>query len=231
MDDRNSRTIRRSVGRPHLGINQKTATRIRRVKRLSQLVARLYPAQWRQRYGDEFDALIEDSRASWRSTFDILRGALKSRAVTAPSFLSIAVMLSMLGMLAGWTIRHELVHRPIPIELNGIDPVSFQAHRFEDCVRIIDPGDCGFKGDTYGKMFGSSVYGDGNKIVITYNRRIAHEEDRARMLADLYRRNGNARLLFWQGPSPIAAALYGLFAGLLFATLFAALRRLQNRLT
>jgi hypothetical protein len=200
------------------------------VKHLSRLLAHLYPAQWRERYGDEFDALIEDSRASWRSTFDILRGALKLRAV-APGFRSIAVMLSLLGMLAGWTIRYELVHRPIPIELNGIDPVSFQAHRFEDCARTINRGDCGFKGDTYGKMFGSRVYGDGNKIVITYNRRIAPEEDRARMLADLYRRNGNARLLFWQGPSPIAAALCGLFAGLLLATLFAALRRLQNRLT
>ncbi len=201
------------------------------MKRLSRFLARLYPAQWRERYGDEFDALIEDSRAGWRSTFDILRGALKLRALTAPSFRSIAVMLSMLGMLAGWTIRYQLVHRPIPIELNGIDPVSFQAHRFEDCVRVIDPGNCGFKGDTYGTMFRSSVYGDGNKVVITYNRRFAHEEDRARMLADLYRRNGNARSLFWQGPSPIAAGLYGLSAGLLLATSFAALRGLQNRLT
>jgi uncharacterized protein involved in exopolysaccharide biosynthesis len=41
--------------------------------------ARLYPAPWRQRYGAEFAALLEDMQPGWRDFFDILRGAIVMR--------------------------------------------------------------------------------------------------------------------------------------------------------
>ena len=37
----------------------------------------LYPKRWRERYGDEFAALIEDSRPDFRSFVDVLKGAVK----------------------------------------------------------------------------------------------------------------------------------------------------------
>jgi uncharacterized protein involved in exopolysaccharide biosynthesis len=47
------------------------------MKRAMRAVAWLYPKRWRERYGDEFEALIEDSRGDWRALADVLKGALK----------------------------------------------------------------------------------------------------------------------------------------------------------
>jgi hypothetical protein len=40
---------------------------------------RLYPRWWRDRYGDEFAALLDDLRDDQPSTFDILKGAMDAR--------------------------------------------------------------------------------------------------------------------------------------------------------
>jgi hypothetical protein len=45
-------------------------------RRLAYWLARLYPAAWRARYGDEFDALVEDSRPGWHGLADIARGGM-----------------------------------------------------------------------------------------------------------------------------------------------------------
>ena len=39
----------------------------------------LYPRRWRERYGDEFDALLADSRGGPRLLLDVARGALDER--------------------------------------------------------------------------------------------------------------------------------------------------------
>lgn len=45
------------------------------MKPLFRILARLYPAAWRKRYGAEFEALIEDARLGLGGALDILRGA------------------------------------------------------------------------------------------------------------------------------------------------------------
>jgi hypothetical protein len=52
------------------------------VKRLTHFLARLYPASWRKRYGDEFEALVEDAKPTWRHAVDVFRGAIKMQATT-----------------------------------------------------------------------------------------------------------------------------------------------------
>jgi len=46
------------------------------MKTLLRILARLYPAAWRKRYGAEFEALIEDARPGLGGALDILKGAL-----------------------------------------------------------------------------------------------------------------------------------------------------------
>ena len=46
------------------------------MKRLLRLAARLYPRAWRDRYGAEFDVLIDDLTPHWRHAFNIVVGAL-----------------------------------------------------------------------------------------------------------------------------------------------------------
>src|SRR5690348_18187904 len=42
-------------------------------------LVRLYPASWRERYADEFVAMLEDARPSFTDYADILLGALDAR--------------------------------------------------------------------------------------------------------------------------------------------------------
>lgn len=49
-------------------------------RRLARAALALYPVAFRRRYGDEMLALVEDSPASSRTTFDLLRGALVAHA-------------------------------------------------------------------------------------------------------------------------------------------------------
>lgn len=46
------------------------------MKPLLRAVARLYPRAWRARYGEEFDALIDDMTPRWRNVLNIVCGAL-----------------------------------------------------------------------------------------------------------------------------------------------------------
>jgi hypothetical protein len=49
------------------------------MKRLARCIARLYPGQWRARYGQEFDALLEDANLTWRDVFGVMLAALEMR--------------------------------------------------------------------------------------------------------------------------------------------------------
>lgn len=55
------------------------------MKRLALWFARLYPRRWRERYGEEFDALIEDADLSFRDLFDIAISVLEVEMKTTPS--------------------------------------------------------------------------------------------------------------------------------------------------
>jgi hypothetical protein len=65
----------------------------------------LYPAHWRERYGEEFEALLEDSPPSFFAAVDLMTGAIRMRFST-PSFPKLALVLSLTGLLAGWGISY-----------------------------------------------------------------------------------------------------------------------------
>jgi hypothetical protein len=69
------------------------------MKRLMRTFARWYPA-WRRRYGDEFEALLEDSGATWRGALDVLRGALMMHLNTRSS-IKIVVLATLIGLVVG----------------------------------------------------------------------------------------------------------------------------------
>lgn len=61
---------------------------------------RLYPRNWRSRYGTEFHALLDDMALSTRDVFDILLGAVKMQ-MTNWNFARLTVAGSIAGLLAG----------------------------------------------------------------------------------------------------------------------------------
>jgi hypothetical protein len=81
------------------------------MKGLTRFLIRLYPARWRERYGEEFEALLEDSAAGRPEIFDLLKGAIKMQLSVA--FPKLALMLSIAGILAGLAISFMLTPRYI----------------------------------------------------------------------------------------------------------------------
>jgi hypothetical protein len=49
------------------------------MKTVFRLVVRCYPRQWRERYGAELDALIEDAQPGWRGVCDVAREGMMMR--------------------------------------------------------------------------------------------------------------------------------------------------------
>jgi hypothetical protein len=66
------------------------------------MAARLYPRVWRERYGDEFEALLDDVRPTWRDAGDILAGAVKVHLTTGSSYLKFAGVMAVFGLI--WVV-------------------------------------------------------------------------------------------------------------------------------
>ncbi|HWE48258.1 MAG TPA: hypothetical protein VG273_00610 [Bryobacteraceae bacterium] len=73
------------------------------MRRVAKLVIRLYPRQWRARYGEEFETLIEDSSPGWRAMLDLLKEAIRMQ-MHVPAFPKLAAILSMTGLAVGFAL-------------------------------------------------------------------------------------------------------------------------------
>ncbi len=65
---------------------------------LLRLLARLYPAEWRKRYGAEYEALLDEGKPRVRDVFDVVWGAFKMQMTTV-SFVRIMLVCSLAGAL------------------------------------------------------------------------------------------------------------------------------------
>lgn len=74
------------------------------MKRVIRFVARIYPRAWRQRYGEEFEALLEDTGADWRVVLDVLTGAMSMRGRQWLKIGASALAAALTVPLASWWI-------------------------------------------------------------------------------------------------------------------------------
>lgn len=94
------------------------------MRRLAWWASRVYPAAWRQRYGAEFDALLEDAALQSGDVWDVLWGALTMRmtrvnlvTITAACVVAggLIACIATLGGVAGYTstgtLRAQLADR------------------------------------------------------------------------------------------------------------------------
>lgn len=73
------------------------------MRRWMRFIARLYPPGWRARYGDEFDALLEDVRPGCRELLNVLRGALAMQ-LTAWTFGKTVAAVGLAGAIVAGVI-------------------------------------------------------------------------------------------------------------------------------
>lgn len=77
------------------------------MKRAMKLLARMYPLSWRERYGVEFDALLDDAKPSAWDAVDLLSGALKMQLKTwTPARMIVG--FSILGTIVALAISFAL---------------------------------------------------------------------------------------------------------------------------
>jgi uncharacterized protein involved in exopolysaccharide biosynthesis len=71
------------------------------MKWLLRLAVQLYPGWWRQRYGREFEALLDDLKPGWRELSDVIHGALTMQIKTVGT---IPVACALAGAIVGGII-------------------------------------------------------------------------------------------------------------------------------
>jgi capsular polysaccharide biosynthesis protein len=69
------------------------------MRRLMRFAVKLYPAAWRARYGQEFEALLEDTGPVGRDMWNVMGGALKMQMVTWSSW-KLVPALGVAGAIA-----------------------------------------------------------------------------------------------------------------------------------
>jgi hypothetical protein len=74
------------------------------MKRLFRLAVRLYPTSWRERYGREFDVLLEDLKPGWGELFDIVRGAITMQIKTLGT---VPAVCALAGAIVGAAIAMQ----------------------------------------------------------------------------------------------------------------------------
>jgi hypothetical protein len=68
---------------------------------------RLYPRRWRERYGDEYEAVLEAAPAGPGTVLDVLRGAVEAHArEMRPGEMARCALLALCTLVAGWLNVH-----------------------------------------------------------------------------------------------------------------------------
>src|SRR5687768_14242976 len=92
------------------------------MKRIAELLLHLYPYQWRERYGQEFLALVEDSGLGWKNCVDVVIGALAMRVSHMQRWPVWRVLLAfaVAGGLVAAVVAATLPHRYVSSTVVGI---------------------------------------------------------------------------------------------------------------
>ena len=93
------------------------------MKSIVRILARLYPASWRARYGAELDALLEDVTPSARQALDVFLGAMNMQ-ITTWNFGKIVAVSALAGLALasiGALLRPAQYDSSTRIEIYGSD--------------------------------------------------------------------------------------------------------------
>jgi hypothetical protein len=87
------------------------------------LAGRLYPRVWRERYGEEFDALLEDAPADWRQLRNVTRGALRMQLTRGGSYLKVAGGLALAGAILALAASYRVPARSVSSATLRLTPI------------------------------------------------------------------------------------------------------------
>ena len=106
--------------------------------------ASLYPRAWRERYGVEFQALLDDVGGSWREVFNVLGGAIQMRLFQTRSTLAVVTLLATSGAIVAGAISFTgrqyaaIVAFQIEVPPGPAIPVSQQIDTVRHTIALAD---------------------------------------------------------------------------------------------
>jgi hypothetical protein len=113
------------------------------------MAAWLYPADWRRRYGVEFQCLLDDTSPRWRDLLDVLLGGLQMRFMAA-SKVQIVAVCALIGAAPALVVSVRLPDRYMadaeivanfgpntPASPDQINELTNRAFAYDRLVRII----------------------------------------------------------------------------------------------
>ena len=93
------------------------------MRRWIALSAYLYPRAWRERYGGEFDALLEDAAADWRQLWNVTYGAFAMQLTNGMAYLKAAGGLALAGGILALVASYRVPPRYVSSTVVRIVPV------------------------------------------------------------------------------------------------------------
>jgi hypothetical protein len=76
-----------------------------------RLAARIYPRSWRDRYGTEFQALLDDVKPGWRELLDVTRGALIMRLTSDSTYWKLGAIFALAGAIMAGGLSFAVADR------------------------------------------------------------------------------------------------------------------------
>lgn len=104
------------------------------------MAARLYPSPWRQRYGAEFDALLEDTRPTLKNAVDVAWGAMEMH-MHMLTFSKLALLCGVSGAILATVIAVRMPDKYVSeavIRVSG-DGRSLRVFRDRVLPRALGP--------------------------------------------------------------------------------------------
>jgi capsular polysaccharide biosynthesis protein len=99
------------------------------MKNVIKRLISLYPQPWRNRYENEFNALLDDISPTWSTFFNVLGGAMKMQFKTG-KWWKIVGACALAGVIAGaaltWTIPHRYVSTAV-LKMGDIGDMQMNA--------------------------------------------------------------------------------------------------------
>ena len=93
------------------------------MRQLIRWTARLYPAPWRDRYGEELDALIEGFQPQWEDLFNVLMGSLRMQ-MTTWNYLKVVTAAALAGALVAGVFAFRTQDRYVSTAVMRIAPAG-----------------------------------------------------------------------------------------------------------
>jgi uncharacterized protein involved in exopolysaccharide biosynthesis len=115
------------------------------MKRWITFAAALYPRSWREEFGEEFSALLEDVKPGWRVFANVLGGAIRMQIASGAKLLKIAAATAAAGAIVaagvGFMVAPHYVSTAvmsITPQPDPLRPMSPQAIRQRSFDRIVE---------------------------------------------------------------------------------------------